>query len=62
MGSKNTKNLYDQQFFDVVVVGGVVGCAVAGELSKYKNIKILVLEKEQDLAQGQTKKNYKILK
>lgn len=42
---------------DVVVIGaGVVGCAVARELSRY-NLSILVLEKELDVACGNSSRN-----
>jgi len=43
--------------YDVIVVGGgVVGCAVARELSRY-DLEILLLEKESDLAEGISKAN-----
>jgi glycerol-3-phosphate dehydrogenase len=43
--------------FDVAVVGGgVVGCAVLRELSRY-GLKLLLLEKEPDLAEGISKGN-----
>ncbi|MGA2361764.1 MAG: NAD(P)/FAD-dependent oxidoreductase [Candidatus Aminicenantales bacterium] len=43
--------------FDVVVIGGgVVGCAVLRELSRY-DLRILLLEKEADLAEGISKAN-----
>jgi glycerol-3-phosphate dehydrogenase len=42
---------------DVVVIGaGVVGCAIARELSKYR-LSALVLEKEGDVAEGISKAN-----
>lgn len=42
---------------DVVVIGGgVVGCAVLRELARYE-LKLLLLEKESDLAEGVTKAN-----
>jgi len=42
---------------DVVVIGGgVVGCAVLRELSRY-DLKLLLLEKEADLAEGISKAN-----
>ncbi len=45
------------QKFDVVIIGGgVVGCAIARELSRYK-IKVAVLEKETELGTGTTKAN-----
>ncbi len=43
--------------YDVVVIGGgVVGCAVLRELSRY-DLKLLLLEKEADLAEGISKGN-----
>jgi glycerol-3-phosphate dehydrogenase len=43
--------------YDVIVIGGgVVGCAVARELSRY-DLEILLLEKESDLAEGISKAN-----
>ena len=45
------------EIYDVVVIGGgVVGCAVLRELSRYE-LKILLLEKEADLAEGISKGN-----
>ncbi len=42
---------------DVIIIGGgVVGCAVARELSKYK-LKIMLLEKETELSCGASKAN-----
>ena len=42
---------------DVVVIGGgVIGCAIARELSKYK-IKVVLVEKGEDVALGATKAN-----
>ena len=42
---------------DVVIVGaGVIGCAIARELSKYE-LRVAVLEKAADVATGQTKAN-----
>jgi glycerol-3-phosphate dehydrogenase len=47
--------------YDVVVVGaGVVGCAAARELSRYK-LKTLVLEKESDVCSGTSKANSAIV-
>lgn len=40
----------------VVIGGGVTGCAIARELSRY-NLKVLLLEKEEDIACGATKAN-----
>lgn len=47
--------------YDVLVIGcGVVGAATAYELSKY-NLKVLILEKENDVAEGATKANSAII-
>lgn len=43
--------------YDVIVIGGgVVGCAMLRELSRY-DLKLLLLEKEADLAEGISKAN-----
>lgn len=43
--------------YDVVIVGGgIIGCATAFELSKYR-LSVLVIEKENDIACGTTKAN-----
>lgn len=43
--------------YDVTIIGaGVIGCAASRELAKYK-LKICVLEKETDVANGTTKAN-----
>ena len=43
--------------FDVAVIGGgVVGCAVLRELSRYR-LRLLLLEKEADVAEGISKAN-----
>jgi len=43
--------------FDVVIIGGgVIGCAVARELSKYK-VNVAVLEKEDDVSWGTSCRN-----
>ena len=43
--------------YDIIILGaGVIGCAVARELSKY-NAKILVLEKNEDVCSGTSKAN-----
>lgn len=45
------------EIFDVAVIGGgVVGCAVARELSRY-NLRLVLLEKAADLAEGVSKGN-----
>lgn len=50
-------DLLDGRKFDAVIVGGgVVGCAVARELSK-KNLTIAVIEKEADLAMQASGRN-----
>ena len=42
---------------DIVIIGGgVIGCGIARELSKY-HIKVSVVEKEEDIAEGTTKAN-----
>ena len=47
--------------YDVIVIGGgVVGCAVARELTKY-NLKIALLEKSVDICAGQSKANTAII-
>lgn len=47
--------------YDVVIIGaGVIGCAIARELSKFK-LKILVLEKENDVGCGSSKANSAII-
>ena len=47
--------------YDVIVIGGgVVGCAVARELSKY-DLHIALLEKAADICAGQSKANTAII-
>ena len=47
--------------YDIVIVGGgVIGASIFRELTKY-NLKILVLEKESDVASGTTKANSAII-
>ncbi len=47
--------------YDVIVVGGgVIGCAILRELSKY-NLKIALLEKEEDVCSGTSKANSAII-
>ena len=44
-------------FYDICIIGaGVIGCAIARELSKYK-LSVLVLEKEEDICSGTSKAN-----
>ena len=46
---------------DIIVIGaGVVGCAVARELSKYK-LDVLVIDKNEDVAEGISKANSGII-
>jgi glycerol-3-phosphate dehydrogenase len=58
--TKLSKRLYDPTLpkkADVVIVGGgVVGCFIARELSRYK-LDIVLLEKESDVCGGATKAN-----
>ncbi|MDO5332035.1 MAG: FAD-dependent oxidoreductase, partial [Bacillota bacterium] len=47
--------------FDVGIIGcGVTGAAIAFELSKY-NLKVAIIEKENDVAMGATKANSAII-
>ena len=47
--------------YDVIIIGGgVVGCAIARELSRYKT-KTLLLEKTNDICNGQSKANTAII-
>jgi len=46
-----------KKHFDILIIGaGVVGCAIARELSKYK-LDIAVLEKEEDVGWGVSCRN-----
>lgn len=46
-----------EQVSDVIIIGaGVVGCAIARELSKYQ-LDVLLLEKENDVSMGASKAN-----
>jgi len=46
---------------DIIIIGsGIIGASIARELSKYK-LKILVLEKGEDVAEGTTKANSAIV-
>ena len=43
--------------YDVIVIGGgVVGCSILRELSKY-DLKLALLEKEEDVCSGTSKAN-----
>lgn len=47
--------------YDVIIIGcGITGAAIAYELSKY-NLRILILEKENDVAMGSTRANSAII-
>ena len=49
------------QLYDVVIIGaGVIGSAVARELSRYR-LRIAVLEKELDVACGNSSRNTGVL-
>ena len=52
MSDKKTKGLFDV----AVIGGGVVGCAVLRELSRYR-LRAVLLEKESDLGEGVSKGN-----
>ena len=46
---------------DVIIIGGgVIGCAVARELSRYRG-EVLLLEKTADICNGQSKANTAIV-
>jgi len=46
---------------DIVIIGaGIIGCAIARELSRFKK-KVLVVEKESDVSSGTTKANSGII-
>lgn len=48
---------YDQQEFDIVIIGaGVVGCLIARNLAQY-DLKILLLDKEHDVAMQTSSRN-----
>ena len=57
-GSCMAPEIWEVRFmYDVVVIGaGVTGCAVARELSRY-DLKICVLEREEDVCCGTSKAN-----
>ena len=46
--------------YDVAVIGGVIGCSTARELSRY-DMKICLLEKEEDVCSGTSKANSAIV-
>lgn len=47
--------------YDVAIIGaGVIGCAIARELSRY-NLSIAVIEKTEDVSTGSTKANSGII-
>ena len=46
---------------DIIVIGaGVVGCAIARELSKYK-LDVLVIDKNEEVSEGISKANSGII-
>ena len=46
---------------DIIVIGaGVIGCAIARELSKYK-LDVLVIDKNEDVSEGISKANSGII-
>ncbi|MFR1808185.1 MAG: FAD-dependent oxidoreductase, partial [Pygmaiobacter massiliensis] len=46
---------------DVIIIGGgVIGCAIARELSRFK-LQVLLLEKTDDICNGQSKANTAII-
>lgn len=52
-----TRRMSGSKQYDIVIIGGgVIGCAVARELSKYE-CRIAVLEKEEDVCSGTSKAN-----
>jgi glycerol-3-phosphate dehydrogenase len=55
------KTRSDYLMYDVIIIGaGIIGASVAREISKY-NLKVIVVEKEIDLASGTTKANSAIV-
>ncbi len=47
--------------YDIAIIGaGVIGASIARELSKF-NLKVIVLEKDTDVANGTTKANSAII-
>ena len=49
------------QSYDVIIIGGgVIGCSVARELSRY-DLKIALLEKSTDICSGQSRANTAII-
>jgi glycerol-3-phosphate dehydrogenase len=54
--SKKSMRLAGAEYDVVVIGGGVVGCAVLRELARY-DLRLLLLEKEADLAEGISKAN-----
>jgi glycerol-3-phosphate dehydrogenase len=56
-GGRRRSSPGEEPSYDVIVIGGgVIGCAVLRELSRY-DLKLLLLEKEADLAEGISKAN-----
>lgn len=57
---KGRKDMGQWDYDAAVIGGGVIGCAVARELSKYK-MKVCLLEREEDVCSGTTKANSAIV-
>ena len=57
MGEIKVNSMYDV----IIIGGGVIGCAVARELSRYDANNILVLEKNEDVCTGASKANSAII-
>ncbi|RLE72299.1 MAG: FAD/NAD(P)-binding oxidoreductase, partial [Thermoprotei archaeon] len=48
--------------YRVIIIGaGIIGASIARLLSKYKNLKIFLVEKEPDVGWGATKANTAII-
>ena len=55
--SSISDSLLENRYFDVVIIGGgIIGCAVAREISRL-NVSIALLEKEEDLAMQTSSRN-----
>lgn len=61
MGKSGNGKEGSKMVYDVIVIGaGVIGCAIARELSRYER-KIAVLEREPDVCEGTSKANSGII-
>ncbi|MBR6089266.1 MAG: FAD-dependent oxidoreductase, partial [Anaerolineaceae bacterium] len=54
------KSLIDSSYDVIIIGGGVIGCAVARELSRY-DLRIALLEKSADICAGQSRANTAII-